>query len=66
MSSQERHDLFREAAENATRHGTSLWKAIDRVGGRDRKLSEELSEEYYGLLKALLEALDQMVKSLEH
>jgi len=47
-------------------HGKNLWTSIAKVEKLDKNLAQELGAEYAGLLEAISEVLDRMMKHLEH
>jgi len=57
---------FEESSERLATHGKRLWTEIGKAGKYDKGLEEDLSKEWDGVLRALLDILDDMGKRLEH
>jgi hypothetical protein len=55
-----------EASERLGTHGKNLSAAIRKVEKVDGNLAAELGKEWYGLLEAMSEILEEMRKHLEH
>lgn len=56
----------RDVSERLGIHGKNLWTSIAKVEKLDKNLAQELGAEYAGLLEAISEVLDRMMKHLEH
>ena len=54
-----------DTAERVGTHGKNLWAAIVKVEKLDASLAGELGREYTGLLEAISEILDRIMKVLE-
>jgi hypothetical protein len=57
---------FREASKRFETHCRNLKTTIEKVEKVDKNLADELAEEYYGFLQAMLDILDDMKRILEH
>jgi hypothetical protein len=55
-----------DTAERVGTHGKNLWAAIGKVEKLNASLGGELGREYTGLLEAISETLDRMMKVLGH